>query len=120
MKPNLPQKSEKPWSFELLFSHTTAYAGKLILINAGHRLSLQYHDRKDESMYIYSGKVLIEIGESDGKLDSFTLHPGDAIRVPAGVRHRMKAIEDTTIFEVSTPELNDVIRIEDDYGRDGR
>lgn len=117
MEDKLPRKTEKPWGFELLFAHTSKYAGKLIFIGKGHRLSLQYHERKDETIYIYEGKVLLEIEGSDGHLVSTTLQPGQCIRIPPRTKHRLKAIEDTTLFEVSTPELKDVIRLEDDYGR---
>ena len=117
MEDKYPQKTEKPWGFELLFVHTPKYAGKLIFVRKGHRLSLQYHEKKDESMYIYQGEALLEIEGSDGRLVSTLLQPGQCIRIPPLTRHRLKAIEDTTFFEVSTPELEDVVRLEDDYGR---
>ena len=117
MEDKLPQKTEKPWGFELLFAHTPKYAGKLIFVRKGHRLSLQYHEKKDETMYIYQGKALLEIEGSDGQLVQTTLQPGQCIRIPPLTKHRLEAIEDTTFFEVSTPELEDVVRLEDDYGR---
>jgi len=117
MEDKFPQKTEKPWGFELLFAHTPKYAGKLIFVKKGHRLSLQYHEKKDESIYIYDGKALVEIGGSDGRMESTMLEPGQCIRVPPLTRHRLQAVEDTTLFEVSTPELDDVVRVEDDYGR---
>ncbi len=117
MEDKLPQKTEKPWGFELLFAHTPKYAGKVIFVRKGHRLSLQYHEKKDESMYIYEGKALLETEGSDGRLVSTVLQPGQRISIPPLTRHRLKAIEDTTFFEVSTPELDDVVRVEDDYGR---
>jgi len=117
MEEKLPQKTEKPWGFELLFAHTPKYAGKVIFIKKGHRLSLQYHEKKDESMYIYEGKALLEIEGSNGKLESTIAQPGYCVRIPPGTKHRLKAIEDTTLLEVSTPELEDVVRLEDDYGR---
>jgi len=117
MEEKLPQKIEKPWGFELLFAHTPKYAGKLIFIRKGHKLSLQYHQKKDESMYLYKGKALIEIEGSDGQLRSTIAEPGYCVRIPPLTKHRLKAIEDTTLFEVSTPELEDVTRLEDDYGR---
>jgi mannose-6-phosphate isomerase len=112
----LPRKTEKPWGFELLFALTTNYAGKLIFVKKGHRLSLQYHEKKDETMYFYQGKALLEI-EEEGKMVSKTLLPGQSIRISPLTKHRLKAIEDTTFFEVSTPELDDIVRLEDDYGR---
>jgi len=117
MEEILPLKTEKPWGFELLFAHTPKYAGKLIFIRKGHRLSLQYHEKKDESIYIYEGKALVEVEGSDGRMESTVLEPGQCIRIPPLTRHRLQAIEDTTLFEVSTPELEDVVRVEDDYGR---
>jgi len=117
MEDKFPQKTEKPWGFELLLAHTPKYAGKLIFVRKGHRLSLQYHEKKDESIYIYEGKALVEIGGSGGHMESTMLEPGQCIRIPPLTRHRLQAIEDTTLFEVSTPELDDVVRVEDDYGR---
>jgi len=117
MKDELPRKTEKPWGFELLFAHTPKYAGKVIFIKKGHRLSLQYHEKKDESMYIYQGKVKIEIEEANGKTTSYIAQPGLSIRISPLTKHRLEAIEDTIFLEVSTPELEDVVRVEDDYGR---
>lgn len=116
MEEKLPRKTEKPWGFELLFALTPDYAGKLIFVKKGHRLSLQYHEKKDETMYLYQGKVLLEI-EDGGQMVPTTFLPGQSVRIPPHTRHRLKAIEDTTLFEVSTPELEDVVRLEDDYGR---
>jgi len=117
MEDKLPRKTEKPWGFELLFARTPKYVGKVIFVRAGHRLSLQYHREKDESMYLYEGEALIEIEESDGQLVKFVAQPGYCLRIPPLTKHRLEAIEDTTLFEVSTPELEDVERVEDDYGR---
>jgi mannose-6-phosphate isomerase-like protein (cupin superfamily) len=117
MKDRLPQKIEKPWGFELLFSHTPRYAGKIIFIRKGHRLSLQHHSEKDESMYLYEGKAVIEIEDDDGQLIRSVAQPGYCCRIQPLTKHRLEAIEDTIFFEVSTPELEDVIRFEDDYGR---
>ena len=117
MEEGLPRKIEKPWGFELLFAHTPRYAGKLLFVKRGHRLSLQYHKEKDESMYLYEGKALMEIEGDDGRLTSFVAEAGCCLRIPPATRHRVEAIEDTTLFEVSTPELEDVERLEDDYER---
>ncbi len=117
MENKLPRKTEKPWGFELLFAHTPKYVGEVIFVRKGHRLSLQYHREKDESMYIYQGKASIEIEGSDGQLVQSVAQAGYSLRIPPGTKHRVKAIEDTTLFEVSTPELEDVERLEDDYGR---
>ncbi len=117
MEGKFPQKTEKPWGYELLLAHTPKYAGKVIFVKKGHRLSLQYHEKKDETLYIYEGKALLDIEGSDGRMVSKVVHPGECIPVPPLTRHRLKAIEDTTFFEVSTPEVDDVVRLEDDYGR---
>jgi len=117
MEENLPRKIEKPWGFELLFALTPKYAGKLLFVKKGHRLSLQYHREKDESMYLYEGKALMEIENSDGQRTSLVAEAGYCLRIPPATRHRVEAIEDTMLFEVSTPELDDVVRLEDDYKR---
>ena len=117
MKDGLPQKTEKPWGFELLFAHTPKYAGKVIFVRKGHRLSLQYHEKKDETIYIHAGKARMEIEGADGRMVSTIVQPGYSVRIPPSTRHRLEAIEDTTFLEVSTPELDDVVRLEDDYGR---
>lgn len=117
MDDKLPQKTEKPWGFELLFAHTPNYAGKLLFIRKGHRFSLQYHQKKDETIYVYEGKSLVETESNDGQLTSAILQAGQHIRIRPHTRHRIQAIDDTMLFEVSTPELDDVTRLEDDYGR---
>jgi len=117
MAEKLPRKTEKPWGFELLFAHTPRYVGKLIFVKKEHRLSLQYHKVKDESMYFYEGKALVELEGSDGRLVKHMAEPGYCLRIPPMTKHRLEAVEDTTLLEVSTPELEDVVRLEDDYGR---
>ena len=107
---------DKPWGYELLWAKTDQYAGKIIHVNAGHALSLQYHNQKTETVYLASGRLLYELQEGE-RLVGRELSPGDRIHVPAGTVHRMTAIEDADIFEVSTPELDDVVRLEDRYGR---
>jgi len=110
---------EKPWGYELHWARTDRYVGKLIHVNAGHALSLQYHNRKDETIYLHSGKLLFEIHE-DGKPVTREMWPGERVHVTPKTVHRMTAIEDSDIFEVSTPELDDVVRLEDRYGRQDR
>jgi len=110
---------DKPWGYELLWAKTDRYAGKIIHVNAGHALSLQYHNQKTETVYLARGRLLYEIQEGE-RLVGRELSPGDRIHVPAGTVHRMTAIEDADIFEVSTPELDDVVRLEDRYGRADR
>jgi mannose-6-phosphate isomerase len=115
----LPRKIEKPWGFELLLAHTTKYAAKIIFVKAGHRLSLQYHRAKEESLYLYQGKALIEI-EENHVLVKHAAEAGYCCHIPPSTKHRLAAIEDSTFIEVSTPELEDVERLEDDYGRVGQ
>src|SRR5438105_10999680 len=107
---------DKPWGYELHWAKTDRYVGKLIHVNAGHALSLQYHNIKDETIYLYSGRMLFEI-ERDGVLTKRDLRPGDSVHVTPKTVHRMTAIEDCDVLEVSTPELDDVVRLEDRYGR---
>jgi mannose-6-phosphate isomerase-like protein (cupin superfamily) len=109
-------KTEKPWGFELLWAKTDQYVGKLIHVTAGHALSLQYHNKKVETIFLHTGRMRFEIQEGD-TLVAREMLPGDRVHVPAGTVHRMIALEDIDIFEVSTPELDDVVRLEDRYGR---
>ena len=106
---------EKPWGYELHWAKTDRYVGKLIHVNAGHALSLQYHNKKDETIFLWSGKMLFEIKEGD-QLVKREMNPGEAVHITPPTVHRMTAIEDCDIFEVSTPELDDVVRLEDRYG----
>ena len=109
-------KIEKPWGYELHWAKTARYVGKVLHVKAGHALSLQYHNVKDETIYLYSGRMLFEI-EQNGQLQKREMRPGDRVHVTPKTVHRMTAIEDCDIFEVSTPELDDVVRLEDRYGR---
>ncbi len=107
---------DKPWGYELHWAKTERYVGKVLHVNAGHALSLQYHNRKDETIYLYAGKMLFEV-EENGQLTKREMGPGDVFHVTPKTVHRMTAIEDCDILEVSTPELDDVVRLEDRYGR---
>ena len=110
---------EKPWGYELHWAKTDRYVGKIIHVKAGHALSLQYHNLKDETIYLYSGKLLFEIQEH-GELKQREMLPGERVHITAKTVHRMTALEDSEIFEVSTPELHDVVRLEDRYGREDK
>ena len=107
----------KPWGGEELLAHNDLYALKRIHVKPGTRPSLQYHNQKSESLYLLSGLLKIEIGDSAENLITDELHPGETVDVPKGTIHRVSALEDSIIIEVSTPELDDVVRLEDDYGR---
>ena len=113
-------KVEKPWGYELHWAKTDRYVGKLIHVNAGHALSLQYHHRKDETIYLHSGRLLFEIGDDGKNLSRHEMRPGERVHITPKTIHRMTAIEDSDIFEVSTPELDDVVRLEDRYGREDK
>jgi len=115
---NAVTRIEKPWGHELHWAKTDRYVGKILHVKAGHALSLQYHNFKDETMYLYSGKLLFET-EVDGALVAREMTPGDSVHVSPKVVHRITAIEDCDVLEVSTPELEDVVRLEDRYGRKG-
>jgi mannose-6-phosphate isomerase-like protein (cupin superfamily) len=111
------RRVDKPWGYEIWFAVTERYAGKIIHIGAGHELSLQYHRRKDESIYVLSGAMELELENEAGAVDTHQLRPGDCQHILVGRRHRMRAVVDTDICEVSTPDLDDVVRLEDRYGR---
>ena len=107
---------DKPWGYELHWAKTDRYVGKVIHINKGHALSLQYHNLKDETIFLWSGSLLFEI-EEQGRLVGREMKPGEAVHVTPTTVHRMTALTDCDVFEASTPELHDVVRLEDRYGR---
>lgn len=110
---------EKPWGHELIWAHTDRYVGKIIVIEAGKRLSLQRHVVKDESIYVISGHLRLTLEDETGAIGVVELGPGSHRHVPTGRIHRFEAVERTELMEISTPELDDVIRLEDDFGREG-
>lgn len=119
MSEELPRRVPKPWGHELWFAHTDRYAGKLLHIDLGQRLSLQFHEKKDETSYLLSGKLLLVQGKDPDSLVETELMPGSTWRNAAGVVHTIEALESAVVLEVSTPELDDVVRLEDRYGRVG-
>jgi mannose-6-phosphate isomerase len=115
-----PRRVEKPWGWELVWAETDAYLGKLLFVRAGEALSLQYHEVKDEAWLVREGVARLELGEVGAEgLETVEIHEGDAFHYPPRTLHRLTAIEDTLIVEVSTPHLDDVVRVEDRYGREG-
>jgi mannose-6-phosphate isomerase len=115
-----PRRVEKPWGWELIWAHTEAYVGKLLFVRAGQSLSLQFHREKDESWYVESGRANLELGDTgDAVLKREIVSAGACFHFRPGTVHRVTALEDTTIIEVSTPQLDDVVRLEDAYGRAG-
>ena len=113
------RRVEKPWGHELIWAHTDRYVGKILVIETGKRLSLQRHAIKDETILVMAGRLRLTIEGADGVVGQEELGPGDHRRVATGRIHRYEAIERCELVEVSTPELDDVIRLEDDYGREG-
>ena len=107
---------DKPWGHEIRWAITDRYLGKILHVNKGEALSLQYHERKDECILIVKGAIDFEHGRG-GELKKERMKVGDTVHITPGTRHRMTAVEDTDIFEVSTPEIEDVVRLEDRYGR---
>jgi mannose-6-phosphate isomerase-like protein (cupin superfamily) len=114
-----PRKVEKPWGWELVWADAEDYVGKLLFVRAGESLSLQYHEVKDESWLVQEGRATLELGDVGRELESFEIGPGDAFRYRPRTVHRVTAIEDTLVIEVSTNHLTDVVRLEDRYGREG-
>jgi mannose-6-phosphate isomerase len=114
-----PRRVEKPWGYELIWVLTDRYCGKVLSIHAGKRLSLQLHEQKDESIYVMRGRLRLHLEDETGTVVTTDLLPGASARVPVGRRHRFEALEDTDLMEVSSPEIDDVVRLEDDYGREG-
>ena len=115
----LPRRVDKPWGHELIWAHTGQYVGKLLTIETGRRLSYQYHEIKDEWIHVLSGRLLLTLENDAGVDEARELGPGEGAHVTVRRRHRFEAIETCTLIEVSTPELDDVVRIEDDFGREG-
>ena len=112
------KRVEKPWGYELWWAQTGRYVGKVIHVNKGHALSLQYHNRKDETIFVWSGRSCSS-GRKATRWSPASWYQGDAVHVTPPTVHRMTALEDSDIFEVSTPETDDVVRLEDRYGRQG-
>ena len=114
-----PRRGEKPWGWELVWAEADAYAGKLLFVRAGESLSLQYHEAKDESWLVQEGRARLELGGVGDELETIEITAGDAFRFRPRTVHRVAAIEDTFIVEISTTQLDDVVRLEDKYGREG-
>lgn len=110
-------KVEKPWGYELIWARTGDYVGKMLHIRKGHKLSLQYHRQKEETIFVQMGVMNFVFENDQGVIEEILLHPGEAHHIPVGRKHRMIAVEDCNVFEVSTPQLDDVVRLEDSYGR---
>jgi mannose-6-phosphate isomerase len=116
---DVPRHVDKPWGHELWYALTDRYAGKILHIEAGHRLSLQYHEAKDESSYLLRGRLKLIKGTSEDDLTEIEIGPGSTWRNRPYEIHTIEAIEDADVLEVSTPEVDDVVRLSDSYGREG-
>lgn len=114
-----PRRVEKPWGHELLWAETDRYVGKVLHVEAGEGLSLQYHERKDETIHLLSGRVRFWVGSSRDDLEEVVLERGESIRIRPGTWHRIEAVTTCDLLEASTPDLDDVVRVEDRYGREG-
>ena len=115
-----PRRVDKPWGYELIWADADDYVGKILFVKAGCSLSLQFHREKDESWYVQRGRAELELaGPGEAVLMSEVIGAGASFRFRPGTVHRIRALEDTQILEVSTPHLDDVVRLEDDYGRAG-
>ncbi len=112
-----PRRVEKPWGHEIWWAETEHYVGKLLYVSAGHRLSLQLHREKDEASYLYSGRLRLTRGTTADDLEEEEIGPGHAWRIEPRTVHSIEAIEDSVVLEVSTPHLDDLVRLQDRYRR---
>ena len=115
----LPRRVEKPWGYEIWWAATDQYVAKILHVNKGHRLSLQYHEHKDETSYVFAGRLILFQGDTEESITERTVGVGDVWRNRPGTIHTIEALEDADVLEASTPHLEDVVRIRDDYGREG-
>lgn len=117
MKPEQVRKVDKPWGYELHWALTDIYVGKVLFIKSGESLSVQYHKVKDETIFIQGGKMNLYVGDDPNALEKVEMIKGMAFHIPPGLIHQMESVEDCTVYEVSTPQLDDVVRLKDRYGR---
>jgi mannose-6-phosphate isomerase len=113
----VPTRTEKPWGYELLWALSDRYVGKILHVNAGHLLSLQYHNLKHEAIYVLRGRMIFRYRNDKGALVDRVMEAGEAQQVPTGLVHQFEALDDCDILEASTPHLDDVVRLQDRYGR---
>jgi len=114
--PEVPYRVEKPWGHELIWARTDRYVGKILHVKAGHLLSLQYHNRKDETMYLLRGELILRT-QPGTELLVRTLKAGESVHIPPKLIHQIEAVADSDVLEASTPELDDLVRLQDRYGR---
>ena len=112
----LPYRVEKPWGYELIWARTDRYVGKILHVNAGHVLSCQYHNVKDETMHVLRGELILRLGRGEGLVER-RFAAGESVHIPPTTVHQIEAVMDTDVLEASTPELDDLVRLSDRYGR---
>ncbi len=112
----VPFRVDKPWGYELIWARTERYVGKILHVKAGHALSCQYHNVKDETLHVLQGELLLRLGQGSSRRE-IRFQPGESIHITPGTIHELEAISDTDVLEASTPELDDVVRLTDRYGR---
>jgi mannose-6-phosphate isomerase len=112
----VPYRVDKPWGYELIWARTDRYVGKILHVKAGHVLSLQYHNRKDETMHVLAGELILRV-QRDGELKSRPFKAGESAHIPPTLIHQIEAVVDSDVLEASTPELDDLVRLQDRYGR---
>ena len=113
------RRVNKPWGYESIWAHTDRYVGKLLHINAGHALSVQYHNEKDETVHLLRGTMIYRVADATGALTEVVFTEGQSFRNEPGTVHQMEAVTDCVVLEASTPHLDDVVRLSDRYGREG-
>jgi len=114
--PEVPYRVEKPWGHELIWARTDRYIGKILHVKAGELLSRQYHNAKDETMHLLRGELILRLGDGP-RVTEQPMLPGESVHIPAGLVHQIEAVVDSDVLEASTPELNDLVRVSDRYGR---
>lgn len=115
-----PRRVEKPWGYELIWAETDEYVGKVVYVRAGEALSLQFHEERDETLFLLRGEITLEIGPGVNSMQRVPIEEGEAFRIRPGVLHRVVAETEVEILEASTAELDDIIRVRDRYGRSGQ
>lgn len=115
--PEVPYRVEKPWGHELIWARTDRYVGKILHVKAGHVLSCQYHHRKDETMHVLSGELILRTQPQGGSQEERLFRQGESVHIPPLLIHQIEAVVDTDVLEASTPELDDLVRLSDRYGR---
>ena len=114
--PEVPFRVDKPWGYELIWARTDRYVGKILHVRAGHVLSLQYHNRKDETMHVLRGELILRT-QPGTTLEERRFTAGQSVHIPPKLIHQIEAVADSDVLEASTPELDDLVRLQDRYGR---